>query len=147
MELEETSLQLEQTYEKYVVFILKQIISFLQFSIPLVISFGQRYPYLFLGLTTIFLVYTVWRIVTNIYYIMKKLLLLYLVIVVIFIYLRGVNQFLNYDIPFILHSFPEFKVKYISPLVNNEYLGIIFRYSSTLFKMYLNKLVEIFENM
>ncbi|CCH60920.1 hypothetical protein TBLA_0D04230 [Henningerozyma blattae CBS 6284] len=80
---------------------LHYIIQVLQIMIPMIISFSRNYPTLFLVCTGIIFVYVIFSIICRIFTILKRLLFVALILMGFFIYARGSDQFINYDLPYL----------------------------------------------
>lgn len=101
MDFETQGQQLEQTYEHYIILFIRYLISALQFSIPLVTGFAKTHPTAFLVVTSVILLYLSWKILRNIFIIIRRLFFTYLLFACVMIYLRGWDQFIFNDVPYL----------------------------------------------
>ncbi|CAB4256570.1 similar to Saccharomyces cerevisiae YIL040W APQ12 Protein required for nuclear envelope morphology, nuclear pore complex localization, mRNA export from the nucleus [Maudiozyma barnettii] len=139
MNFEQQGAPLEQTYERYVVLTLRYLIQGLQFIIPLVTKFSKENPTFFLILTTLILFYIAWKVIKNIFNILRRLFLLYLLVLVVSIHLRGWDQFINKDVPYIYNT---------AITTDNAYkVGLGVKFLVFQFKFYLDYLYHSVENL
>lgn len=139
MNFEQQAEQLEHTYERYLVLILKQLIKVLQIAIPFCVNFSKENPTMFLAIVTFALLYITWKIVKNIYVIIRRLISFYLIVLAISIYLRGWDQFINYDVPYFYNN--------IMTVDNGYKFGMGIKYSVVQLKFYLNYLYHYLEGL
>ena len=135
--LEQQTLQVDETYSRYLIIAIRKIILFLQILIPLITNLSANYPHVFIALITLFLVYTSVKIIKNFAKILKRLLFLYLLVLLLSVYLRGIDQFVNYDVPFIYRSV-------ITSDNSHHIVKHIWRFFKTQFDFYTKFLYEYF---
>ncbi|SMN21920.1 similar to Saccharomyces cerevisiae YIL040W APQ12 Protein required for nuclear envelope morphology, nuclear pore complex localization, mRNA export from the nucleus [Maudiozyma saulgeensis] len=139
MQFEQQGAPLEQTYERYVILTLRYIIQGLQFIIPLVTKFSKENPTVFLIITTLILFYIAWKVIKNIFNILRRLFLLYLLVLVVSIHLRGWEQFIGKDVPYFYNTIAE---------SDNAYkVGLGVKFIVFQFKFYLEYLYHYVQNM
>lgn len=89
----------EQQLQQYIAYFLTKIIRIIQIVIPLIATFSKEHPNVFLVLTFVIVIYMSWRIICNMYTILKRLLFVSVVVLVIFLFLRGFDQVIFKDLP------------------------------------------------
>lgn len=92
---------LERDIQQYVVTALNYIVLSVQTLIPIVSTFGQTHPRLFLALTFFVVLYFTWSLINNLFRLIRRLFYIYIVLLIIAVYLRGVDQFFTQDVPLI----------------------------------------------
>ncbi|GMM55355.1 hypothetical protein DAKH74_019710 [Maudiozyma humilis] len=139
MSFEQQGALLEQTYEHYVVLGLKYIIGALQLAIPFVTTFSKQNPTVFLLVVTTILLYITWKVLKNLFLILKRLVLLYLIILVVSVHLRGWDQFINSDVPYFYNT--------VATADNAYKFGQGVKFLLVQIKFYANYLYHYVENM
>lgn len=139
MEYVQQAAPLEQAYERYVVLALRSLIQCLQFTIPLVTKFSKENPTVFLAITTLLLLYVAWKIIKNIFIILRRLFFIYMLVLVVSIHLRGWDQFISKDIPYFY--------KTVLTTDNAYKFGSGVKFLVFQFQFYLNYLYNYLQNL
>lgn len=139
MEYVQQAAPLEQAYERYVVLALRSLIQCLQFTIPLVTKFSKENPTVFLAITTLLLLYVAWKIIKNIFVILRRLFFIYMLVLVVSIHLRGWDQFISKDIPYFY--------KTVLTTDNAYKFGSGVKFLVFQFQFYLNYLYNYLQNL
>ncbi|KAG0667109.1 hypothetical protein C6P45_005522 [Maudiozyma exigua] len=139
MEYVQQAAPLEQAYERYVVLVLRSLIQCLQFTIPLVTKFSKENPTVFLAITTLLLLYVAWKIIKNIFIILRRLFFIYMLVLVISIHLRGWDQFISRDVPYFY--------KTVLTTDNAYKFGSGVKFLVFQFQFYLNYLYNYLQNI
>lgn len=139
MNFEQQGTLLEETYEHYIVLGLKHIISALQVAIPFVTAFSKQNPTVFLLLMTAMTLYITWKVLKNLFLIIKRLVFLYLIILLISVHLRGWDQFVNSDVPYFYNT--------VATGDNAYKFGQIVKFLLVQIKFYAQYLYRYVENM
>lgn len=89
----------EQQVQQYISIFLTNIIRFIQLAIPVVTRFSNEQPTLFLAIVSVIAAYIAFRVIRNMFTILKRLLYVLCLLCALFVYLRGFEQFFKYDLP------------------------------------------------
>mgnify|MGYP003365482998 CR=1 FL=1 len=139
MEYVQQATPLEQAYERYVVLALRYMIQCLQFTIPLVTKFSKENPTVFLTIVTLLLLYVAWKVIKNIFNILRRLFFIYMLVLVISIHLRGWDQFIAKDVPYFYNT--------VLTTDNAYKFGSGIKFLVFQFKFYLNYLYNYLQNL
>ncbi|CCE61948.1 hypothetical protein TPHA_0B02760 [Tetrapisispora phaffii CBS 4417] len=119
------------------------LINVIQISIPFITQFSNAHPTLFLGIISVIIMYVAIRIILSIWSILKRLFYVSLFIFAFLIYLRGIDQFFNNDVPFLYNLVLQDKDLETIIIQSCAYLSSTSVTSSTLlYKFLKSKVVE-----
>lgn len=88
----------EENIQEFIVNVLAQLINFIHLLIPVVVKFSREYPTVFVTLSTLALLYILYRVLMNLYTMAKRLMYLAVILVLIGCYMRG-EAFFDDDLP------------------------------------------------
>lgn len=102
-------LKMNPEVEQLLLKTLQFLLNSLQVFIPRLVTFSREYPTVFAFFSVVLITYVAYRIFCQVLTIVKRLLFISCIILGLFIYSRGFDQFVHYDMPYLIKSIKEEK--------------------------------------
>lgn len=132
----------EENIQAFIVNILAQLINVLHLLIPVVVKFSKEYPTAFVAVSTIIALYILYRMVMNLYTMIKRLMYLAILLVIIGAYMRG-EAFFEQDLPKIGNYLWENRETIITTVTTTlQYVAAIVQRQVVVIYFYLRKNLE-----